>query len=102
MLPLDTMTIDYFCRRMASEGACDMYSYYHTGIPNQLRLLTHIIQIAVRNKFWIKSLLVRQRNDTPTVNRKLYRARSQSQIQYIFRLMIDQSFKKMVLQQNWL
>ncbi len=101
-IPQSRMTINYFCRRMANEGACDMYSYYHKGIPNQLRLLTHIIQIAVRNKFWIKSLLIRQQNDTPTVNRKLYRARSQSQIKYIFRLMIDESFKKMVLQQNWL
>ncbi|MFH7027570.1 MAG: hypothetical protein ACHBN1_19765 [Heteroscytonema crispum UTEX LB 1556] len=79
-----------------------MYSYYHKGVPNQLHLLMHIVRITLKNKFWLKSLLIREKNDPPALNIKLNAARSQSQIKYIFRLMFDQSFKKLVLQQNWL
>lgn len=101
-IPPSRMTIDYFCRRMANEGACDMYSNYHKGVPGQFNLLMHIVQIAVKSKFWLKSLLVKNRNDASALKTKINTARSQSQIKYILRLMFDQSFKKLVLQQNWL
>lgn len=100
-IPPSRMTVDYFCRRMANEGACDMYSHYHNGIPNQLHLLTHLVQIAVKNKFWLKSLLVGS-NDKTALNVKLHAARTQSQIKYILRLMFDKGFQKLVLQQDWL
>ena len=101
-IPPSRMTIDYFCRRMANEGACDMYSKYHKGVPGQLHLLMHIAKITVKSKFWLKSLLVREQNDAPALNTKINTARSQSQIRYIFRLMFDKSFRKLVLQQDWL
>lgn len=101
-IPPSRMTVSYFCHRVANDGACDMYSYYHKGIPNQLHLLTHIVRIAVKNKFWLKTLLLKKRNDPLALNVKLNAARSQSQIKYIFRLMFDQDFQKLVLRQNWL
>ncbi len=101
-IPPSRMTVDYFCRRLANEGACDMYSSYHKGIPNNLHLLKHIVQIVVQNKFWLKSLLIGKRNDLPALNTKLNVARTQSQTKYIFRLMFDQNFQKLVLQQDWL
>lgn len=101
-IPPSRMTIDYFCRRMANEGACDMYSNYHKGVPGQLHLLMHIVKITVKSKFWLKSLLVKEGNDAPALNTKINTARSQSQIRYIFRLMFDKSFRKLVLQQDWL
>lgn len=101
-IPPSRMTVNYFCRRLANEGACDMYSFYHKGIPNRLHLLTHIVRIAVKNKFWLKSLLIKERNDPSALNIKLNAARSQSQIKYIFRLIFDQNFQKLVLRQNWL
>lgn len=100
-IPPSRMTVDYFCRRMANEGACDMYSHYHNGIPNQLHLLTHLVQIAVKNKFWLKSLLIGS-NDPTALNIKLHAARTQSQIKYILRLMFDKGFQQLVLQQDWL
>ncbi len=101
-VPSSRMTVDYFRRRFANEGACDMYSYYHKGIPNRLHLLTHMIRIAVNSKFWLKSLLIGNRKDLSALNTKLNVVRTQSQVKYIYRLMFDQNFQKLVLQQNWL
>jgi glucosyl-dolichyl phosphate glucuronosyltransferase len=101
-IPPSRMTIDYFCRRMANEGACDMYSKYHQGIPSQFDLLMHIVKIAVKSKFWLKSLFVRERVNPSALNTKINTARSQSQVKYILRLMLDKNFKKLVLQQEWL
>ncbi|MBD2775939.1 glycosyltransferase family 2 protein [Iningainema tapete] len=102
-VPPSRMTVDYFCRRMANEGACDMYSHYHNnGIPNQLRLLMHLVQITLKNKFWLKSLVIGKRNDPTALNIKLHATRTQSQIKYILRLIFDKDFQKLVLEQDWL
>ena len=96
------MTLNYFCHRMANEGASDMYSIYHREIPNKLFLILNMINIAIRNLFWLPSLLFQGQTSVFGIDYQTQVARSRSQVKYIFRLLYDTEFRKMVLKEDWL
>jgi len=102
-IPPQRMTVEYFCRRMANEGAADMYTRYHPSIPNRLRLFTHAAAIAAKNsKYWLGALVLRGRTDRRSVAVQIDAARTQAQVQYVLRLMFDPELRRLVLKQDWL
>jgi glucosyl-dolichyl phosphate glucuronosyltransferase len=102
-IPPQRMTVEYFCHRMANEGACDMYAHYHNNIPDRLRLCKHAAAIAMQSyKGWIKALLVRSRTDVRSLNIQMHSARTRSQLKYIARLMFDRGFQELVAREGWL
>ena len=102
-IPPPRMTVEYLCRRMANEGAADMYTLYHPGIPGRLRLLTHAAAIAATNsKGWLGGMLLRGRTDRRSVDVQMHAARTQAQVQYLIRLMFDHELRSLVLKKDWL
>jgi len=97
------MTVEYLCLRMANQGACQMYSHFHYGVPHWLGLFKHAADIALRNgKYWAAALLLRGRTDTRSLDIQINAATTQSQFKYIARLMFDKELRKLVLKDDWL
>ncbi len=102
-IPPSRMTVEYFCHRMANEGASDMYAHYHNNISDRLCLFKHVAAIAVRSwKCWVQALLLRSRTDVRSLNIQMHSARTRSQVDYILRLMFDRRFRALVAKENWL
>ena len=102
-IPPHRMTVDYFCRRMANEGACQAYANYHQGIPPWPRLLRSIAGLTIRNfRYWIKALLLRNQNDRRALDIQTQSAMTQSKVKYLMRLLYDKKRRSLVLKQDWL
>ena len=102
-IPPLRMTVDFFRRRMANEGAADMYTHYHPGIPDRLRLFMHAAAIAAKNsKCWLGALLLRGRTDRRSMDVQMHAARTQAQVRYLIRLMVDNELRRLVLRKDWL
>ena len=102
-IPPQRMTVDFFRRRMANEGAAEMYTRYHHGIPNRLRLFKHAVAIAAKNsKRGLGAILLRGRTDRCSVDVQMDAARTQSQVKYLIRLMFDKELRSLVLKKDWL
>ena len=102
-IPPSRMTVEYFCHRMANEGACDMYAHFHNNIPDRLRLCKHAAVIAMRScKCWVQALLLGSRTDIRSLNIQMHSARTRSQLKYIVRLMFDRGFQQLVEKEDWL
>jgi len=101
-IPPQRMTVDYFRRRMANEGACQAYADYHQGIPPWPRLLRSIAGLTIRNfRYWIKALLLRNHNDRRALDIQTQSAMTQSQVHYLMRLLYDKKLRTLVLKQDW-
>lgn len=102
-IPRERMTVEYFRRRMANEGACDMYTRFHQKMPGQLGLRWRATSIMLRNSvFWLIEPLVTGRTDWLFLRMQLQAARSRAQVKYVSRLIRDKDFRKFVLKQDWL
>lgn len=102
-IPPQRMTVDYFYRRIANEGACDMYARFHQGIPCRFRLIKHAaFIIAKHTKIWAESLLLRGNTDVRSLQIQLHAARTLSYLKYTLRLILDKDFHELVLKKNWL
>jgi len=102
-IPPSRMTVDYFCHRMANEGACDMYAHFHSHIPDRLRQFKHAATIAITScKWWVQALLVRGRTDVRSLKVQMHSARTRSQLRYLIRLMFDKDFQELVRKKDWL
>jgi glucosyl-dolichyl phosphate glucuronosyltransferase len=102
-IPTQRMQVEYLCRRMANEGACDMYAHFHHRVPKSLRLLVHAASIAIRNsQFWIAALWLRGKTDARSLCIQLHAARTESQFKCIVRLMFDKELQELVQKEDWL
>ena len=102
-IPSQRMTVDYFCHRMANEGASDMYAHYHNNIPDRLGLCKHAVAITIRSfRCWARALLVRNQTDIRSLNIQMQSARTRSQLKYIARLIFDRGFQQLVAKEDWL
>jgi glycosyltransferase involved in cell wall biosynthesis len=101
-IPPQRMTVDYFRRRMANEGACGVYARYHHGMPRRLSLCNHAATIVINNyKYWVAALLMNGRTDPRSLHFHMHTASTQSQFKYIVRLMFDQELRNLVLKDDW-
>ena len=102
-IPPQRMAVEYLCQRMANQGASDMYTLFHRGVLSRLDLFNHVVGIAVRNgMIWLAALLLKGRTDTRSLRIQLRAAKTQSQLRYVGRLLLDKSFQKFVLKKDWL
>ena len=89
-IPPQKMTVKFFRRRMANEGAADVYTRFHHGIPRWFRLCKHAAGIAFRNgKPWIADLFLKGKTDARSLRTQLHAARTPSQLKYVIRLMLN-------------
>jgi len=102
-IPPDRMTVEYFCRRMANEGASDIYTRFHEGIPHKLHLLRLACQIAIQNGvIWVKAMLLKGRTDASSLRIQLRGSRTQVQLKQVARLILYKDFQRLVLKDRWL
>ena len=102
-IPAERMTVRYFCRRMANQGACDMYTRYHPRIPPRFRLLKHACAQVLKNSgSWIKAFLTKEKTDTQSLQIQLHSAQTLSEVKYTVRLILDEKFRGLVRQTSWL
>jgi len=102
-IPFQRMTVDYFRRRLANGGACEMYARFHDGVPNTFCLCGYASAIAIKNGiYWILLVFLKDRTDLRSLRIQLDAARTQSQFKYIVRLISDRDFRQLVLKSDWL
>jgi GT2 family glycosyltransferase len=102
-IPAERMTLEYFCRRMANEGACDMYALFHEKMPHPAMLLFHAGCILARNgKSWILSRQRRGQTDVRSLDVQMRAARTMSQLRYVLRLLTDRKLQQLVTRKSWL
>jgi glucosyl-dolichyl phosphate glucuronosyltransferase len=102
-LPPHRMTVAYLRQRVAHDGASDMYTVYHPGIPSRWRLVQHAAHIAVQNaKYWLGGLPFYGRTDPWSINVQLRAARTRAQGAYLLRLCYDRDLRQLVRATNWL
>jgi GT2 family glycosyltransferase len=102
-IPPERMTVKHFRHRMASQGACDLYTEYHPGIPSLPRLCRRAAGIVARNsKSWISALRLRGRTDKRSLDIQLEAARTQSFLRRLIQLGLDARYRRLVLKRDWL
>jgi glycosyltransferase involved in cell wall biosynthesis len=102
-IPPQRMTAKYFRHRMANEGACEIYSDFHHGLPSRLRLCKHAAAVTVKNsKLWAAALLLRGKTDARSLRFQTDAARTQSRLKYAIRLILDKNLRQLVLKKDWL
>jgi glycosyltransferase involved in cell wall biosynthesis len=103
-IPPERMTPEYFCRRMANEGNCAEYAYFHKGI-------TGIRQLSIRQLYLFARLLsvwgsalsnIIHRDPFARLRTRMYIHHYLSRIRYVARLSRDKSLQELVLRDNWL
>jgi glycosyltransferase involved in cell wall biosynthesis len=99
----ERMTVEYFRRRMANEGFCDMYTRFHRHMPGQFGLVACAISVTLLNCIgWLIAPLLSGRTDRLSLQVQLQASRSRAQVIYIIRLIKDKELRKFVLKQDWL
>lgn len=104
-VPPERMTLQYFRRRQANDGACDAYAEYHAmpRIPAPPRLLLDALRLSLANlRDWAGALVLRGGTDPRALRVQLRAARTQERVRYVVRLATDATLRALVLKQDWL
>lgn len=102
-IPPERMTVQYLRRRMANQGACDLYSDLHRTRPNTRSLLKRAGGLIFRNgRTWVVAVLLKNRTDIHSLNVQLDAARTRAQLKYAVKLAVDRNFRSFVLKTDWL
>jgi glycosyltransferase involved in cell wall biosynthesis len=102
-IPPARMTVEYFCHRMANEGAAELYTEYNKNLPSRWQMLRTSIWFARHyRKAHAAAQRVRGNTDRESLNLQMRAARLQSKMNYAFRLVWDGKFRQMVGQKSWL
>lgn len=102
-IPSERMTVEYFRRRIANEGASEVYARYHHRMPGFSNLCKHAAVICIKNsKVWLAAHFLRGRRDHRALAIQTQAARAQSQLSYVIRLMFDNDLHELVLKEDWL
>ncbi len=102
-VPAGRMTVSYFCRRQANDGASDMYARYHAGVPGPGALLSDALRIAGQNaKYWAAGMLFGGRTDPRALRVQMRSARTRAQALYALRLAFSPRLRELVEKRDWL
>ena len=102
-IPPERMTVEYFRRRMANEGASDMYALLHQGTLHWLPCFLHATSIVVKNAiFWLAARLLNGRTDRISLRIRLHASRTRSRLEYLVRAILDKDLQELVLKDDWL
>jgi GT2 family glycosyltransferase len=102
-VPPSRMTVEYFCRRWANEGASEMYAHFHPGLPGRYRMCRHAAWTVKKFwRLWLAARRVQGRTDRDLLQMQMDAARTQQHLKYIVRLLWSQRFRELVLKEGWL
>jgi glycosyltransferase involved in cell wall biosynthesis len=102
-IPASRMTVDYLCRRMANEGACEIYAELHPRLPSRRELCRRALAIAwQKRQLWRAARRVRGQTDISSLNTQLEAARTWAQFAYLARLLFSRKLRQLVTKEDWL
>jgi GT2 family glycosyltransferase len=103
-VPAERMTLAYFRRRQANDGACDMYARFHeVGVPGPAGLLRTGCGIAAESvRDWLASAVLWGRTDPRSLRVQLRAARAWARLEYVWRLLVNAELREMVSRRDWL
>ena len=102
-IPPERMTVEYFRRRAANQGVCDLYSEFHRSLPRVLSIFKRSALLALTHgRSWLVGCLVKDRADTDALNVQLEAARSHAQLEYMLKVALDKKFRSFVVKKDWL
>lgn len=102
-IPRERMTLEYLRRRIANQGACDLYSDIQRTRPNTLSLLKRAGALLFRaGRAWIAAMRVKGRMDVHSLKLQLAAARTRAQLKYALKLAVNSNFRAFVLKTDWL
>lgn len=103
-VPAERLTLDYFRRREANDGACDIYARFHdSGVPGKAELVragATIAREAARD--WLASLVLRGRTDPRSLRVQLRAVRAWARLEYVWRLLGSSELRDLVSRRDWL
>ena len=103
-VPAERMTLDYFRRREANDGACDIYARFHDdGVPGTAGLLrTGLGIVAGSMRDWLAGMVLRGRTDPRSLRVQLRAERAWARLAYVWRLWGSPELRELVSRQDWL
>ena len=104
-IPPSRMTAEYFCHRMANEGACTEYARFHENIPGPFGLSLRIARISLslaRQALITPARMIIRRDRFAMLRLRMRLAYDLSRIRYVLRLFHDQQLRELVTKENWL
>ena len=102
-IPPLRMTPAYFRRRWANQGASDVYSKFHDGIPCSLNLFLRIMKrILFGMPIYVMAMLLWDRTSRFALNTQIKAAYFFSEINCMYKLMRDPDYRAMVLKKDWI
>jgi glycosyltransferase involved in cell wall biosynthesis len=103
-VPAERMTLEYFRRRQANDGACDIYARFHQeGVPDRAGLLRTGAAITRESaRDWLASLVLRGRTDPRSLRVQLRAERAWARLEYVGRLLTNSELRELVSRQDWL
>ena len=102
-IPPERMTVQYLRDRMANQGACDLYSDFHSALPNIRSMLRRVSGLILRNyRSWVAAMLVKNRTDVQSLTVQLESARTQAQLKYMLKVALNKRFQSFVLKKDWI
>ena len=103
-VPAERLTLEYFRRREANDGACDIYARFHQrGVPGRAGLLRTGATIAAESmRDWVASLLLWGRTDPRSLRVQLRAVRAWARLEYVWRLLGSAELRELVGRRDWL
>jgi glycosyltransferase involved in cell wall biosynthesis len=103
-VPPERMTLAYFRRREANDGACDMYARFHQrGVPGAVGLLGEAAGIVSESaRDWLADLVLRGRTDPRSLRVQLRSGRALARLHYVWRLLRSPQLRDLVTRRDWL
>jgi glycosyltransferase involved in cell wall biosynthesis len=103
-VPSERMTLEYFRRRQANDGACDMYARFHEdGVPDRAGLVRTGVAITRDSApDWLASLVLRGRTDPRSLRVQLRAERAWARLDYVWRLLASPELRELVSRRDWL
>jgi glucosyl-dolichyl phosphate glucuronosyltransferase len=103
-VPAERLTLEYFRRREANDGACDIYARFHAaGVPGRAGLVRTGAAIAAESaRDWAASLVLRGRTDPRSLRVQLRAARAWARLLYVWRLLGSAELRELVGRRDWL
>jgi len=102
-IPPSRMTVEYFCRRMANQGAADAYTELHHRMPSRYQMFRTLRWLVrTRCSMWLCAWKLRGRSDSKSLQIQMNSAKTQAEAKYMLRLFLSNHFRQLVMKENWL
>ena len=102
-IPPYRMTPAYFRRRMANQGAANVYTRFHYGISGLTGLIMSLIKIILKSlPAFGAAIILRNRTSRIALIAQIRAAEACSEISHTIKLSRDPNYRAMVLKRDWI